>query len=142
MGPGGLVDTAGIEPVRAERLCGVAGAALEGLLDASSLAAMGVDEARSLLQTVPGIGPFYADLILIRSTGATDILPGNEPRLLELMGELWGLGGAATPEWAAVKGEGWSPWRTWVAVLVRAAGPRVLGRTGGVMDSERPRTTR
>ena len=121
MGPAGLVEAADVEAVRAERLCGVAAAALEGRLDAASLAAMGTEEARSLLQTVPGIGPFYADLILVRATGITDLLPLNEPRLLGLMGELWGLGGPATPAWAAAKAESWSPWRTWVAVLVRAA---------------------
>jgi DNA-3-methyladenine glycosylase II len=124
MGPAGLAEAAGVEAVRAERLCGVAAAALEGRLDAASLAAMGTEEARSLLRTVPGIGPFYADLILVRATGVTDVLPLNEPRLLVLMGELWGLGGPATPAWASAKGESWSPWRTWVAVLVRAAAHR------------------
>jgi DNA-3-methyladenine glycosylase II len=124
MGPAGLAEAAGVEAVRAERLCGVAAAALEGRLDAASLAAMGTEEARSLLRTVPGIGPFYADLILVRATGVTDVLPLNEPRLLGLMGELWDLGGPATPAWASAKGESWSPWRTWVAVLVRAAAHR------------------
>ena len=129
MGPAGLVEVAGVEAARAERLCAVAAAALEGRLDAASLAAMGTEEARSLLQTVPGIGPFYADLILVRATGITDLLPLNEPRLLGLMGELWGLDGPATPAWASAKAESWSPWRTWVAVLVRAASKRVSSKT-------------
>jgi DNA-3-methyladenine glycosylase II len=129
MGPSGLVEAAGVEAVRAERLCGVAAAALEDTLDAASLAAMSTEEARSLLRTVPGIGPFYADLILVRATGVTDVLPLNEPRLLGLMGELWGLEGPATPAWAAAKAECWSPWRTWVAVLVRAASPRLSPKT-------------
>jgi len=128
MGPAGLAEAAGVEAVRAERLCGVAAAALEGRLDAASLAAMGTEEARSLLRTVPGIGPFYADLILVRATGVTDLLPLNEPRLLGLMGELWGLGGPATPAWAAAKAEAWSPWRTWVAVLVRAAAQKASSK--------------
>lgn len=128
MGPGGLVEATNVGTVRAERLCGVAAAALEGKLDAGTLALMGVEDARNLLRTVPGIGPFYADLILIRSTGATDILPVTEVRMLELMGELWGLGGPATAEWASARGMAWSPWQTWMAVLIRAAGPRMLGR--------------
>jgi DNA-3-methyladenine glycosylase II len=126
-GPEGLVKAAGIEDVRAERLYGVAAAAWEGSLDAQPLRAVDVDTARRHLRRVPGIGPFYAELVLIRSTGATDILPVNEPRFLELAGQLWGLGGPATPEWASAKAEAWAPWRTWVAVVVRAAGPRVLG---------------
>jgi DNA-3-methyladenine glycosylase II len=128
MGPSGLVEAAGVEAVRAERLHGVAAAALEGTLDAASLAAMSTEQARSLLRTVPGIGPFYADLILVRATGVTDVLPLNEPRLLGLMGELWGLEGPATPAWAAAKAESWSPWRTWVAVLVRAAARRLSSK--------------
>jgi DNA-3-methyladenine glycosylase II len=79
MGPAGLAEAAGVEAVRAKQLCGVAAAALEGRLDAASLAAMGTEEARSLLRTVPGIGVFYADLILVRATGVTDVLPLNEP---------------------------------------------------------------
>lgn len=125
MGPAGLAEVAGVEAVRAGRLCGVADAALEGRLDAATLVAMGTEEARSLLQTVPGIGPFYADLILVRATGVTDVLPVSEPRLLGLMGELWGLRGPPTPAWAAAKAQSWSPWRTWVAVLVRAAAHRM-----------------
>ena len=129
IGQSGLVEAAGVEAVRAERLCGVAAAALEGTLDAARLAGVGTEEARSLLRTVPGIGPFYADLILVRATGVTDVLPLNEPRLLGLMGQLWGLDGPATPAWASAKGESWSPWRTWVAVLVRRASQKASSRT-------------
>jgi DNA-3-methyladenine glycosylase II len=128
-GPEALVRAAGIEDVRAERLYGVAAAAWEGSLDAGRLSAMDPDTAREQLRRVPGIGAFSADLVLLRATGATDVLPVNEARMLGLMGELWGLGAPATPEWAAARSQAWSPWRTWVAVLVRAAGPRVLGLT-------------
>lgn len=131
LGPAGMVEAAGVEAVRADRLCGVAEAAMTGTLDAAPLAVMPVDEARRRLRSVPGIGGFSGDLILVRATGITDLLPLNEPRLLGLMGELWGLGGPATPEWAAAKGEAWSPWRTWAAVLIRAAGARILGDPPG-----------
>lgn len=124
MGPEGLFGAAGVEPVRAERLCGVALAAAEGRLEMAELRGMPVGEARTQLRTIAGIGPFYADLILIRGTGATDILPVNEPRFLGILGELYGLGGPATQEQAERMGRAWAPW---VAVLVRAAGPRVRG---------------
>lgn len=128
MGATGLVAAAGIDDVRAQRLVGVADAAWEGQLEAAALAAMAPDAARRQLRAIPGIGPFYADLILIRSTGATDLFPGAEPRLLALMGQLYGLGGPASPAQAAELAEPWSPWRTWVAVLIRAAGGRLAGR--------------
>ena len=85
--------------------------------------------ARKALQTVPGIGPFYADLVLLRSTGVTNVVSVREPMLLGLVGELWGLGRPATPEEFEEQARAWAPWRTWVAVLIRAAGPRILGQT-------------
>jgi len=134
VGPAGLVKAAGIEHTRAERLCGVADAALAGKLEADGLAAMDPDAARRHLRAIPGIGPFYADLVLLRSTGVTNVMPVNEPRLLGLLGELYGIGALATPDQAKKLAETWRPWRTWVAVLIRAAGGRVLGRAKGPMD--------
>ena len=128
-GAAGLVEAAGIEPARADRLCGVATAALDGRLDAAQLAVIGPDIARKGLQSVPGIGPFYADLVLLRSTGVTDVVSVREPMLLGLVGELWGLGRPATPEELEEQARALVPWRTWMAVLIRAAGPRILGRT-------------
>jgi DNA-3-methyladenine glycosylase II len=123
----GVVAASGIEPARAERVVAVAAAAKAGTLDAAALSQMGEDEARARLRSIPGIGPFYADLILIRSTGVTDVLPLNEPRLLGLMGQLYHRAEPVTPKTAERQADGWRPWRTWVAVLFRAAGPRVLG---------------
>lgn len=126
LGAEALAGIAGIDAVRAERLVGVADAAWEGRLEARPLASMDPDAARRQLRAIPGIGPFSADLILIRATGVTDIFPGAEPRLLATMGEIYGFGAPATPAQAAALAEAWSPWRTWVAVLLRAAGGRLL----------------
>ena len=116
---------------RAERLLGVAEAASAAaghqVLDTAALAAMAPDEARAQLRTIASIGPFYAELIVLRALGTTDVLPLTEPKFLGLLGELYGLGRAATPARAQEIAERWIPWRTWAAVLVRAAGPRVLG---------------
>ena len=119
----------GMDATRAQRIVAVAQAAIDGRLDAGALTTADVDSARATLRTIPGIGPFYADLVLIRGTGITDLLPTNEPRMLALIGELYRLGGPATGAQADAIAETWSPWRTWVAVLVRAAGPRVLGQS-------------
>jgi DNA-3-methyladenine glycosylase II len=113
---------------------GVAAAAQAGKLDAAVIGGLPVDEARAQLRTIPGIGPFYADLIVIRASGVTDELPLNEPRLLALMGELYGRDGPVEPKEAERLAEGWRPWRTWVGVLFRAAGPRVLNRSPGASD--------
>jgi DNA-3-methyladenine glycosylase II len=128
LGAGEVAAAAGMEPARAERVTAVAAAATAGKLDAAALAHVQEDEVRAGLRAIPGIGPFYADLILIRATGVTDVFPGNEPRLLGLMSHFYGgpRSGPMTPKVAANIAERWRPWRTWVAVLVRAAGSRVL----------------
>jgi len=126
LGPEGVAGATGMDAVRSRRVVDVAEAAWSGHLDADRLRAMEPAAARRQLRAIPGIGAFYAELILIRATGATDLFPGSEPKLLGLLGDLYGLGGPATPAEAAALAEGWAPWRTWVAVLVRAAGRRVL----------------
>jgi DNA-3-methyladenine glycosylase II len=126
MGVAGVMAATAMEEARAERVVGVAEAAEAGALDAVTLATMGEDEARAQLRTIAGIGPFYADLVAIRATGITDVLPLNEPRLLALLGMLYGAGGPMTPKAAEQLADAWHPWRTWVAVLVRVAGPRIL----------------
>lgn len=129
LGVDGCRRTCGIEVSRAERVVGVAQAAADGLLDAGALAAMDLDAARNRLRTIKGIGPFYADLILIRAVGLTDVLPSGEPRVLAEVGELYGYGRAATQQEFEERAAEWTPWRTWVTVLIRAAGPRVRAAT-------------
>jgi DNA-3-methyladenine glycosylase II len=114
----------GIPTDRIPRLHGVARAALDGLLAVDRLQALGPDEARSSLQQIKGIGPFYSELIVVRAVGFVDVLPRNEPLLLELIRRNYGL--ATTPDAATLDriSESWRPWRTWAAVLLRAATDR------------------
>ena len=115
----------GIEAERLERLHGVARAAADGALSVPRLVALGPDDAIADLQTIKGIGPFYAALIVIRGLGLTDVLPREEPTVLAQVGQLYGLGGPATPEQFEQLAEAWRPWRTWASVYLRAVGPRV-----------------
>ncbi len=126
LGASEVAAATGVDETRAQRIVDVAVAAESGKLDAATLAAADADRARADLRTIPGIGPFYADLIVVRATGVTDVLPLNEPQLCALVGQLYGFPGPATPKEVERVAEAWRPWRTWVAVLVRAAGPRVL----------------
>jgi len=118
----------GIESARLERLHGVARAAADGRLEAAHLSSLGPDDALAELQTIKGIGPVYASLIVIRAVGFTDVAPVHEPRAQRLLGELYGLDGPATAEQFEHIAEPWRPWRTWATVYVRAVGPRVLTR--------------
>ena len=114
----------GIEPERMARLHGVARAAHEGYLDVAGLRWMPADKAMALLRRIKGLGPVYAMLVYIRSTGVTDALAVGEPRLASYLRHYYGL--AATPDAATmgVLAEPWRPFRTWAGVLFRAAGDR------------------
>lgn len=116
----------GVEAERLDRLHGVARAATDGRLSAAHLFSLGPDEAAVQLQAIRGIGPFYAALIVIRAVGFADVAPTHEPQAQRLLGALYGLGAAATPDQFERIAEAWRPWRTWASVYVRAVGPRVL----------------
>jgi DNA-3-methyladenine glycosylase II len=118
----GLETFPGLEPQRIERLHGVAERALAGDLDPEMLASMDTGQAMAALKTIPGLGPFYAGLVLLRACGVTDALTLDEPRLRSYLRHYYGL--AEQPDDAAVQriAEPWRPFRTWAAVLIRASG--------------------
>jgi DNA-3-methyladenine glycosylase II len=114
----------GLPAVKVERLHGIAHAALEGRLDANELRARDPDEAREQLLALPGIGPFYASLILIRATGHADLLPAEEPRTQKAAAHYYGLDHPPTPDEFERLAEPWRPFRTWAAVLLQLSGRR------------------
>ena len=68
----------GLPADRIPRLHAVA-EALRGQLDAQRLRAMPPEDARAELQQLPGIGPFYSSLIVIRACGHADAPSLGEP---------------------------------------------------------------
>jgi DNA-3-methyladenine glycosylase II len=110
----------GLPAPRVAWLHGIARAALDGQLEPATLAALDPPVALRQLRSLPGIGPFYAELILVRACGVTDVLPANEPRVLGLAGELYGLDRPLSGEEFVERAEAWRPWRTWSTVLIRA----------------------
>jgi DNA-3-methyladenine glycosylase II len=116
----------GVPDDRMRRLHDVARAALDGRLDVGLLMEQGPDQAMAGLQSITGIGPFYSALIVIRGTGFADVLPVGEPRVLALTARLYGLPGPPAEAEFRSLAEAWRPFRTWAAVLIRAAARRVL----------------
>jgi DNA-3-methyladenine glycosylase II len=114
----------GIEDSRMTSLHGVARAALDGQLEAAALRVTLPEAALAALQRIPGLGPFYATLVFLRSTGVTDALTLGEPRLADYLRHYYHL--AETPGVDGVSriAERWRPYRTWAAVLFRVAGDR------------------
>ncbi len=109
-----LRELDGLPANKVPRLHGIAQAALEGKLDREPLLAADTDDAFTQLLELPGIGPFYAGLILLRAVGTVDVAPKGEPRLERAVQERYG-------EPVETVAERWKPFRTWVSVLMRAS---------------------
>ena len=109
-------DWPGLTRRKVEQLRALAEAAGAGALDRSRLRAMGDQRAMNELRRLPGIGPFGAELVLIRGVGAPDALPRFEPRVAAIVRERYGLGDDAD---IAPTAEAWRPYRSWVATLLR-----------------------
>ena len=121
----------GVGAEKAQRLRAVAAAALGGGLDVERLHALGPQASWTAVQQLPGIGPFYASLIVLRAAGFADAaMPMAEPRMLAHLARYYDLATPATLEQYAVIAERWRPFRTWTTVLVRIAGERERGLRG------------
>jgi DNA-3-methyladenine glycosylase II len=96
------------------------GAALDGRLDSARLRSLSRDEALSQLQQLPGIGPFSAELVLLRGAGDPDHFPTHERRLHHAMAELYGLSDPTSSQLSEIA-DGWRPYRTWASVLLRVS---------------------
>jgi DNA-3-methyladenine glycosylase II len=112
----------GLTDVKVERLHALAEAAAAGELDAARLRAMPAEDALASLRALPGIGPFSAELILIRGAGHPDVFPHHERRLRASIADEYGLGetGSVDMRRLAEIADRWKPYRSWVALLLRA----------------------
>ncbi len=114
-------EARGLSEEKLRRLHGVAEAALAGDLDRERLLAAPHDEALTKLREIRGIGPFWAEGILLRAVGTTDALTFGEKRGRAAAAEAYGEPHVADDDDAFVAlAERWRPFRTWVAVLLRA----------------------
>lgn len=120
-----LTDLPGLPADRLPRLNAVAAAAQRGDLDVDRLVALGPEAAAQAVQELPGIGPFYSQLIVVRACGFVDVLPADEARSRQAVHELYGITTPMTDEEYASFADRWRPYRTWAVVLVRAAAHRL-----------------
>lgn len=100
---------------KAEYLRAVADAALDGVLDGAALRAVDPESAVRTVQEIKGLGPFAAELVVVRGANAPDALPTHERRLEAEVAERYGPA-AGLAELA----ENWRPFRTWACVHLRA----------------------
>jgi len=117
-----LESFAGVWDSKLERIRGLAGAALAGDLDPDLLRGMELDEALAHLQSLPGIGPFGATLILARGAGHPDVPPPTLRRFRTAVRSAYGLESEPDEAMMAELSEPWRPYRAWVTWLLRSAG--------------------
>ena len=110
----------GLPADRFPRLHAIAEAAQRGVLDAERLRSMPPEDAQAELQQLPGIGPFYSSLIVIRSCGHADAPSLGEPRSREAIQHAYGLDHELSDAELIALAESWRPFRTWVSVMMRA----------------------
>jgi DNA-3-methyladenine glycosylase II len=99
---------------KTEYLHAVADAALDGRLDGAALRAVDPETAIRSVQGIKGLGPFAAELVVLRGANAPDVLPRHERRLEVEILERYGA------DRATEVSEAWRPYRTWAAVHLRA----------------------
>jgi DNA-3-methyladenine glycosylase II len=114
----------GLPEIKLQRLHAVAEVARTGRLDTDALRRLDPQIAAAELQRLPGIGPFYSELVTVRALGHTDLMPAAEVGAAEIASRFVGRDLDAVG--LAELGRSWSPWRTWVCVALRAAGPLAL----------------
>ncbi|MGY1726526.1 DNA-3-methyladenine glycosylase family protein [Geodermatophilus sp. SYSU D01062] len=124
-----VADELPVPAVKRERLRGLAGAALDGRLDGGRLRALPVEQALAEVRELPGIGPFSAELVVVRGAGAPDVFPAAEARLHEEMARRYGRADPSPAELAGIA-ERWRPFRSWASVLLRAAREERAARAG------------
>jgi DNA-3-methyladenine glycosylase II len=120
--PAALADLEGFPGLfgrKPENLRAIAAAAVAGDLDAAYLRSLPEDLALARLQALPGVGPFSAELILLRGAAHPDYLTLLEPKFREAVQNAYAF--EQTPTDADLRriSDGWRPYRMWVTFLLR-----------------------
>ena len=111
-----LASYAGLNEQKVERLHFVARAALDGLLDRDFLRSLAIEDALAQLETLPGVGPFFAQGILHRGAGLVDDITRDDLTDYAIQ-KAYRL--AEPPDQAKIDeiSRPWRPFRMWATVL-------------------------
>jgi DNA-3-methyladenine glycosylase II len=116
----------GVNPEKFPRLHAVAQAALDGWLDRTYLRSLPVEQALAQLRTLPGVGEFFAQGILLRGAGLVDAVSDDDvtKEAVQLAYKL-----PQRPDHNTVLqiAEAWRPYRMWASVLLHVWLRREMG---------------
>ena len=116
-----LTQVAGLSERKVLQLRTLGAFASDGRIDSALLRSMNRSMALDYLQQLPGIGPFSAELIVLRGIGDPDVFPFEERRLHRAMSKAYHLGDDPSQETLEKIASRWQPYRSWVGLLLRNA---------------------
>lgn len=96
----------------------LARAIIEGRLDLAALGGLDDAAARSEMLKVKGVGPWTADIYLLRALGRPDAWPNGDLALAVAVQRLEGLPARPTPLELEAMSAAWQPWRAVAARLL------------------------
>ena len=118
-----LDEFPGLWPSKLERIRGLATLALAGDLDPAFLRSLDLDAAITHLESLPGIGPFGAMLVLARGAGHPDVPPPTLRRFRQAVAAAYDLSEEPDEQKLADLSEAWRPYRAWITYLLRSTSP-------------------
>jgi DNA-3-methyladenine glycosylase II len=96
----------------------LARAIVEGELDLEALDSLSDDEARARLMKIKGIGPWTADIYLLRVLNRPDVFPVGDRALVVAAQTINDLKASPTAGELELMAENWRPWRAVAARLL------------------------
>ncbi len=110
-------EESGLNHNKLERLQAIATAALEGKLDRGYLLKKPINDALSELESLHGIGPFYASGILYRGAGIVDEVTDDSLTKYAVM-KAYNLPKEPSQKEVVTIAKQWQPYRMWCEVLI------------------------
>jgi len=121
------LQRAGLSRPKVRYARGLAQAVRSGALDFEAIATLSDEEAMARIQSVPGLGPWSAQIYVMFSLGRPDIWPQADVGALRGLQNMARLAKRPTPEEGAARVASMSPHRSAVALLAwRCAGAPAL----------------
>lgn len=102
---------AGLTRAKTRALQGVAAAVLDGRIDWDRLRAGTAEESHTTLVALPGIGPWTASYVRMRTLGDRDAFPASDLGVIKALRVLTPQGDRITVPEITALGERWRPWR-------------------------------
>ncbi|MFT5112782.1 MAG: DNA-3-methyladenine glycosylase II [Parasphingorhabdus sp.] len=119
------LQKAGLTRQKSAYIHELAVAIITGSFSFRSVARLENDEARKLLTSLKGIGPWSADVYLLFALGRSDIWPPGDLALNKSVGEVYQMQKMPDNDTCVVMSKSWRPWRSaaarmfWHAYLCR-----------------------